>query len=68
MEKPLQATIGAKVMLIMNIDIEDRLINGQVGKVSHIDIAQNNVEKVYINFFDLQVPLNVMTTARYPSR
>ena len=55
-------------MLIMNIDIEDRLINGQVGKVSHIDIAQNNVEKVYINFFDLQVPLNVMTTARHPSR
>ena len=31
--KLLQLKIGAKVMLTVNIDIKDRLINGQTGKV-----------------------------------
>ena len=31
--KLLQLKIGAKVMLTVNIDVKDRLVNGQTGKV-----------------------------------
>ena len=33
-------------MLTVNIDIQDRLINGQVGDAAHIDIAENIIHKV----------------------
>ena len=39
-------------MLTVNIDIEDRLINGQVGLVAHIEIINNAVKKVYVKFDD----------------
>lgn len=32
----LELNVGARIMLTVNIDIEDRLINGQVGQVPHI--------------------------------
>ena len=46
--------IGAKVMLTVNIDIQDRLINGQTGIVRHIEFAQGSACKVYIKFSDEQ--------------
>ena len=33
-------------MLIVNIDIQDHFINGQVREDDHIDIAQNTIQKV----------------------
>ena len=39
---------GAKVMLTVNIDIQDRLINGQTG------VIRPSACKVYIKFFDEQ--------------
>ena len=39
--KLLHLKIGVKNVLTVNIDIQDRLITGQVGEVAHTDIAQN---------------------------
>ena len=35
-------------MLTVNIDIADRLINGQIGTVKHILTDRGNVVKIYI--------------------
>ena len=39
----LKLKICAKVMLTINIDIQDRLINGQTGITRHIEFAQGSV-------------------------
>ena len=36
-------------MLTVNIDIADRLINGQIGTVKHILTDRGNVVKIYSN-------------------
>ena len=41
-------------MLKVNIDIQDRLINGQTGIIRHIEFAQGSACKVYIKFSDEQ--------------
>ena len=38
-------------MLAVNINIQDRLINGETGNTSHIEFAQVSVQKVYVMFF-----------------
>ena len=45
---------GARVMLTTNIDITDRLINGQMGTTIriHIDQITNKPSKVYVKFDD----------------
>lgn len=49
----LKIKVGARVMLTTNIDIEDRLINGQIGAVIRIKINNNSdVEKIYVKFDD----------------
>ena len=50
--KILWLKVGARIMLTVNIDIEDRLINGQVGEVSYIEMSCNKVKKVYVKFDD----------------
>ena len=52
LEKLLKLRIGAKVMLTINIDIQDRLINGQTGNIRHIEFAQGSIRKVYVKFSD----------------
>ena len=41
--KLLKLKIGAKVMLTVNIDIQDPLINGQTGNISHVELGQGKV-------------------------
>ena len=50
--KLLKLKIGPKLMLTVNIDIQDRLINGQTGIIRHIGFAQVSACKVYIKFSD----------------
>ena len=52
--KLLELKIGAKVMLTVNVDIQDRLINGQTGNIEDIEFAQGTVRKVYVKFSDEQ--------------
>ena len=39
-------------MLAVNIDIQDRLINGQTGIIRHTEFAQGSVHKIYVKFSD----------------
>ena len=44
----LKLKINARVMLTTNINIQDRLINGQIGTVKHIEIKENEVKTIYL--------------------
>ena len=46
--KALMLKVGARVMLTVNVDIEDRLINGQIKKVSVKEKYGDNVTKLYV--------------------
>ena len=39
-------------MLTINIIIEDRLVNGQMGTVKHIEIKKNEVKTIYLELDD----------------
>ena len=55
LKKLLKFKIGAKVLLTVNIDIQDRLISCQSRNISHIEFAQISVCKIYVKFSDEQV-------------
>ena len=57
--KLLKIKIGAKVMLIVNVDIQDCLINDQTGNIKHIEIAHGNARKVNVKFSDEEARLQV---------
>ena len=48
----LHIKINARVMLTVNVDIPDRLTNGQIGTVKHILRNSSKISKVYIKFDD----------------
>ena len=48
----LELKVNARVMLTININIEDRLINGQMGTVKHIEIKENEVRTIYLELDD----------------
>ena len=50
-------------MLTVNIDIQDRLINGQTEIIRHIEFAQGSVCKVYIKFSDEQAGSKAMRSS-----
>lgn len=50
LENLFKLNIGANVMLILNMDIQDRLINSQRGNVRHSEFAGGSVRKVYVSF------------------
>ena len=43
---------GAKVILKVDIDMQDHLINGQMGIIRHIEFPQGSAHKVYIKLTD----------------
>ena len=55
--------IGAKLMLTVNIDIQDRLTNGQTGSIRHIEFAEGTFHKVYVTFSDEQTGLKAMRSS-----
>ena len=60
--KTLKLKIGAKVMLTINTDIQDRLINGQIGLVKHFEIINNDVATIFIKFDDANAGRNLILT------
>ena len=56
----LKLKIGAQVMLTCNINIEDRLVNGLVGKVMRIGHERNTVKVIYVKFDDQNAGLATM--------
>ena len=60
----LEVKVNARVMLTVNIDIADRLINGQIGTVKHISCNNINghIVKVYIKFDHAQAGLKKIDT------
>ena len=49
----LQIKSNARIMLTINVDLQDRLINSQLGTVKHIAINdQCNISKIYIKSDD----------------
>lgn len=45
-------------MLIVNIDLQDRPMNGQLGTIKHISLdTHDNVTKIYIKFADCKAGL-----------
>ena len=39
-------------MLAVNIDLSDRLVNGQLGTVYNIAFAESGISKIYLKFDD----------------
>ena len=52
-----------KVMLKVNLNIQDRLISGQTGNISHIEFAQGSVWKTYVKFSDKQAGVKAMRSS-----
>lgn len=50
LENLFKLKIGANVMLILKMDIQDRLTNSQRGNVRHSEFAGGSVRKVYVSF------------------
>ena len=46
----LKVKVNARVMIITNIDLLDRLLNGPIGTVKYISINQNEVNAKYVAF------------------
>ena len=48
----LNLKVGAQVMLTINIDFEDRLVNGLVGKVMYLRYVNIEVKVIHVKFND----------------
>ena len=49
----LKVKLNARIILSVNIDLQDQLINGEIGKKKHISEGRiNNITKIYVKFDD----------------
>ena len=59
----LDIKLNARVMLTVNIDLQDRLVNGQLGTVKCIRTdSERNVSKIYVMFDDSKAGLKRMNS------
>ncbi|XP_033847315.1 uncharacterized protein LOC117393232 [Periophthalmus magnuspinnatus] len=67
LQKQLFLGVPARVMLCKNIDVEDGLVNGVCGTVTHISETERNglPEAVYVQFDDINV--GTQRRKKYPS-
>ena len=54
----LEIKARTRIMLIVNIDFQDRPMNGQLGTIKHISLdTHDNATKIYIKFIDCEAGL-----------
>ena len=56
----LKIKTNARVMLTVNIDLQDRLVNGQLGTVMHITGNSQGISKIYFKFDDTRAGVKAM--------
>ena len=56
----LKLKVDAQVMLLSNIDTEDRLVNGLVGQVKYFKIVNGEVKVIYVKSDDATAGRNLM--------
>ena len=50
---------------MLTVDLQDRLVNGQLGTVSILLNSRNNVSEIYIKFDDYKAGLKKMNTDNF---
>ena len=60
LEKCLELKVYTKVIVTVNVDMQDMLINGQIGEVADFEIMDSIVKKVYLKFQDPVLGKNAM--------
>ena len=60
----LSLKIGARIMLTSNVDISDKLINGQIGTIVNIVTSNHSIKTIYIEFDNDNVGINKMQSDR----
>ena len=62
----LELKVNARIMVTVNIDLDDRLVNGQLGTVKHIlKDKKGTVTKIYVAFDDNPAGLKNMSIGFY---
>ena len=56
----LKIKINARVTLTVNIDLQDRLVNGQLETVMHIEWNSQGISKIYLKFDDTRAGVKAM--------
>ena len=65
----LELKVNARVMLTVNVDLEDRLVNGQLGPAKDFQKDQNgNVLKIYVAFDDCEAGVRSISKDAFASR
>ena len=65
----LELKVNARVMLTVNVDLEDRLVNGQLGPAKDFQKDQNgNVLKIYVAFDDCEAGLKIISRDAFASQ
>ena len=52
LDKCLESKVCTRVMVTENIDIQDRLTNGQVGEIFNFKVIDDDVQKICLKFGD----------------
>ena len=65
----LELKVNARVMLTVNVDLEDRLVNGQLCPAKDFQKDQNgNVLKIYVAFDDCEAGLKIISRDTFASQ
>lgn len=50
LEDEIQVKVGAKIMLIRNIEVASGLVNGSIGTITKVHASSTKIEKLTVNF------------------